>query len=107
MNNLQQLDEALNFLNYGNRSEVIEEGFFSKLKSLFNKGNKQKEKLPEYTYYVSSAEESIGSTVKTMKSDKSLSDAIGIYLVNVLEIGNLNFGVLEIFKKNESNQLMY
>lgn len=102
MNNLQQLDEALNFLNNEDKSEVIEEGFFSKLKSLFNKGNKQKEKLPEYTYYVSSVEKSIGSTVKTMRSDKSLSDAIGIYLVNVLEIGNLNFGVLEIFKKNES-----
>lgn len=102
MNNLQQLDEALNFLNYGNRSEVIEEGFFSKLKSLFNKGEKHKEKLPEYIYYVSSVEKSIGTTVKTMRNDESVSNAVDIYLVNILEIGNFDFGVLEIFKKNES-----
>ena len=102
MNNLQQLDEALNFLNDENKSEVIEEGFFSKLKSLFNKGGEQKEKLPGYTYYVSSVEKSIGTTVKTTKNDKSVSDTIDIYLVDVLEIANLNLGVLEIFKKNES-----
>ena len=66
MNNLQQLDEALNFLNYENKSEVIEEGFFSKLKSLFNKGGKQKEKLPEYIYYVSSIEKPTGTAIKTL-----------------------------------------
>lgn len=98
MNNLQQLDEALNFLNYGNRSK----GFSSKLKRLFNKGEKHKEKLPEYIYYVSSVEKSVGTTVKTMRIDKSVSDAIDIYLVHILEIGNFDFGVLEIFKKNES-----
>lgn len=102
MNNLQQLDEALNFLNNENKSEIIEEGFFSKLKSLLNKGGEQKEKLPEYTYYVSSVEKSIGTTVKTTKNDKSVSDTIDIYLADVLEIANLNLGVLEIFKKNES-----
>ena len=78
MNNLQQLDEALNFLNDENKSEVIEEGFFSKLKSLFNKGGEQKEKLPEYTYYVSSVEKSVGTTVKTTRNDKSVSNTIDI-----------------------------
>ena len=48
MNNLQQLDEALNFLNTENRT-VVNEGLLGKIKNLFNKKkSKQKETNKPY-----------------------------------------------------------
>ena len=101
MSNLQQLDEALGFLNDGNKPKIIEEGFFSRLKSLFNKGGKHKEKLPEYTYYISSVEKSIGLSFKFPYPSTTMQDAIATYIIGVLEAGCYDFGNIKILKKNQ------